>query len=353
MLSFANRMQRLASVAVALFLLACGCAASTAQAEGALQVYLIDVEGGQSTLFVTPAGQSLLIDTGWPGYQGRDAERILAAMNDAGVHRLDFVLITHYHRDHVGGIAQLAERVPIGTVIDHGENREHADTATEEGWQEYQRLLAARHWRRLVARPGDLLPVRGMEARVVSADGALIEKPLPGAGGVNPSCNAADRYPADATENARSLGVMISFHRLRILDLGDLTRDKEAQLMCPVNRLGKVDVYIVSHHGFDQSGSPALVHGVAPRVALMDNGADKGGSPSAWQIIEASPRLQDLWQLHFSNQGGATHNVPASFIANPAGPDAGCYLKLTAWSDGSFAVFNSRTRQTKRYAGAP
>ncbi len=145
---------------------------------------------------------------------------------------------------------------------------------------------------------------------------------------------------------------MITFGKLRILDLGDLTSDKEMELMCPLNRLGHVDIYIVSHHGWSQSGSPALVHGIAPRVAIMDNGETKGGSPSSWDIIRKSPSLEDLWQVHFSKEGGTEHNVGDPFIANLVGPDAGNYLKVTAWKDGSFEVFNSRTETSKHYAAA-
>ncbi len=191
--------------------------------------------------------------------------------------------------------------------------------------------------------------MQGIQATVVSADGVLIDHPLPGAGAENATCKDASPYPPDQTENARSVGLVATFGKLRILDLGDLTSDKEMQLMCPQNKLGKIDIYIVSHHGFNQSGSPALVNGVAPRVAIMDNGAKKGGSPPAWDIIEKSPNLESLWQLHFSEEGGAAHNVPAEFIANIEGPDAGKYLKVTAWPDGKFEVFNSRTQQTKQY----
>jgi hypothetical protein len=177
----------------------------------------------------------------------------------------------------------------------------------------------------------------------------VIDGPLPGVGEENSNCRNAEQFPADQTENARSLGTLITFGRLRILDLGDLTRDKEMQLMCPVNKLGKIDVYIVSHHGWSQSGSPAFVNGIAPRVAIMDNGAKKGGSPPAWDVIEKSPRLEQLWQVHFSQEGGAAHNVPAQFIANPEGPDAANHLELTAWPDGSFDVLNSRTGQSRHY----
>jgi hypothetical protein len=177
----------------------------------------------------------------------------------------------------------------------------------------------------------------------------VLARPLSGAGQENPSCKNAEQYPTDQTENLRSLGTLITFGKVRILDLGDLTRDKELELMCPANKLGKIDIYIVSHHGWYQSGSPALVNGIDPRVAIMDNGAKKGGTPSAWDIVKKSPHLEDLWQLHFAEEGGAAHNVPAEFIANPDGPDAGNYLELTAHDDGSFDVFNSRTQNTKHY----
>ena len=202
----------------------------------------------------------------------------------------------------------------------------------------------------MTARPGDVLPIAGIDAVVASADGAVLDRPLPRAGEENPACKTAEQYSADQTENLRSLGTVITFGKLRILDLGDLTHDKEMELMCPKNKLGKIDIYIVSHHGWSQSGSPALVYGIAPRVAIMDNGAKKGATPSVWDVIEKSPGLENLWQLHFSDEGGTVHNVAEEFIANPPGPDAGNYLELTAWPDGSFEVFNSRTQKARHYA---
>ena len=325
--------------------------AESSNVKKALRIYFVDVEGGQATLFVTPEKQSLLIDTGWPGNEGRDADRIVAAAKLAGLKKIDYVLITHYHSDHVGGVPQLVARIPIGTFIDHGENRETADADTEKVFQAYQDLfiLASGKYKRMTAKPGDMLPILGIDAMVASSDGAVLDGPLPRAGEENPACKGAEQYPADTTENLRSLGTVITFGKLRILDLGDLTHDKEMELMCPLNKLGKIDIYIVSHHGSSQSGSPALVYGIAPRVAIMDNGAKKGGTPSVWDIIEKSPGLEDLWQLHFSDEGGPAHNVPEEFIANPQGPDAGNYLELTAWPDGHFEVFNSRTKNTKQY----
>ncbi|HWY55015.1 MAG TPA: hypothetical protein VNZ03_11160, partial [Terriglobales bacterium] len=227
---------------------------------------------------------------------------------------------------------------------------ESTDQPTVEVWQAYQKLLSSGKYKRIIAKPGMVLPIEGMRATVISSDGDLISSPLSEGGQDNPACQSAEHYPADQTENLRSLGTLITFGKLRILDLGDLTRDAEMKLMCPKNKLGKVDVYIVSHHGWYQSGSPAFVHGIAPRVAIMDNGAKKGGTPSAWDILKKSPGLEDLWQLHYSEEGGAQHNVATEFIANPQGPDSGHYLRLTAWADGSLEVFNSRTQKSKGYS---
>jgi competence protein ComEC len=323
-------------------------AAPASQKDKALHIYFIDVEGGQATLFVTPAGQSLLIDTGWPGNDGRDADRIVAAAKKAGISKIDYVLITHFHDDHVGGITQLAARFPIGTFIDHGDNREAGD-ATVKNFQAYQAELATGKHQRISAKPGDVLPIKGMRATIVSSDANLIDKPLPGAGQENSYCKGAEQFPADTTENLRSLGTYINFGKLRILDLGDLTHDREMPMVCPINKIGKIDIYVVSHHGFAQSGSPAFVDAIAPRVAIMDNGAKKGGSPSVLDIIKKSPGLEDLWQLHYSEEGGAAHNVADEFIANPDGPDAANGLELTAHPDGSFDVLNVRTQKSKHY----
>ena len=339
------------AASLSLILLTVTFAMPPGDAQKALQVYFVDVEGGQATLFVTPAGQSLLIDTGWPGFEGRDADRIVAAAKNAGVKKIDFVLLTHYHRDHAGGVPQLAGKIPIGAFLDHGENREPADASTEQTWQEYLKVASQQKIQRTTAKPGDSLPLQGIETKVISSDGAVIERSLSGAGATNAACKTAEQ-PVDPTENPRSLGTLLTFGKLRILDLGDLTSEKEMLLMCPVNKLGAIDIYIVSHHGSLTSNSPLFLNGIAPRVAIMDNGAAKGGAPLSWDAVRKSPRLEDLWQLHFSNEGGAAHNAADTFIANLSGPDAGNYLKLFAWPDGNFEVFNSRTQATKRYAPA-
>ncbi len=313
-----------------------------------LQMYVVDVEGGQATLFVTPEGKSLLIDTGWNYNAFRDANRIVAAAKQAKIKRIDYVLITHYHQDHVGGVKQLLAKMPVGTFIDHGPNRE--DTAAmKHGYEDYQAAIAGTN--HMVVKPGDTLPIRGMDAVVVSADGNVIGQPLPGAGQENPNCSGVQEKASDPTENARSVGTVITFGRLKIVDLGDLTWNKELELMCPVNKIGRTDVLVVSHHGSDLSNSPALVHALQPRVAIVDNGAKKGASPSAWDIVRSSPGLLDIWQLHFADAGGSEHNTQDPFIANTSEADTGYYLKVTANEDGSFDVYNARNKLSKEYAG--
>ena len=311
-----------------------------------LQVFFIDVEGGQSTLIVSPSGQTLLIDTGWRGFEGRDADRIQRAAKAAGVKKIDYLLITHYHRDHVGGVRQLADLMKIGTFVDHGPNTEDSRT-TKEDYADYIKIM--QRGEHMVAKPGDTVPVKGLTVNVLTAAGQHLQTPLPGAGQPNPFCASTPKRAADPTENAQSLGVLITLGSFRMLDLGDLTWNKELDLMCPNNPIGTVDVFLVSHHGLNQSNSPALVHAVHPRVAIMNNGAKKGGSPDAWQIVKDSPGLEDLWQLHYALDGGKEHNVPDPFIANVDEQTDGDFIKLTAESNGSFTVYNQRNKYQKVY----
>jgi competence protein ComEC len=330
--------------------ISCSAQQMRAPAAGDLKIFFIDVEGGQATLFITPAGQSLLIDTGWPGNNFRDADRIAGVAKSEGLTKLDYVLITHYHDDHVGGVPQLVARIPVGTFLDHGPNRELDHGPTDHGYAEYQRATATAGSKRLTLHPGEQLPLKGLTATVISADGETLSKPLTGAGQPNEVCKSSEVRAADTTENARSLGIEITFGKLKVLDLGDLTWDKEMQLMCPLNMLGHIDIDIVSHHGYYQSSSPALIYAIHPRIAIMDNGAKKGGSTEVLARIRKTPGLETLWQLHYSEEGGPANNTAQEYIANPQGVDSAHLLKVTASADGSFEVLNSRTNLVKKYS---
>ena len=311
-----------------------------------LQIYFVDVEGGQATLVVTPSGQSLLIDTGWPGYEGRDADRILAAAHQAGITQLDYVLITHYHRDHVGGVPQLVDGIKVGTFLDHGPNLEDSEV-TRTDYAAYEKAIAGHT--HVVVKPGWELPIKGLQIQVLAAAGDHITHPLPGAGEANSYCGSEPAAAPDNTENARSVGVLITYGHFRFLDLGDLTKKKELELACPNNLLGTVDLFLVTHHGADLSNPKALVWALHPRVAVIDNGPRKGSSPAAWQIVHDSPGLEDLWQLHYAEESDRDHNVAENRIANVKENCEGKFLKVAAEADGTFSVTNGRTGEQKSY----
>jgi competence protein ComEC len=309
--------------------------------------YFIDVEGGQATLMVSPSGQSMMVDTGWTGFNNRDADRITAAAKLAGVSQIDYLVITHYHADHAGGVPQLVAKLPVKHFVDHGPNNEKG-AAADELYAAYTKAIGSSE--HMIVKPGDRIPVKGLDVVVVSANGELLQSPLKGAGQANPLCGKDARRPEDKSENARSTGTMISYGKFRMIDLGDLTWNKEQDLVCPVNKLGIVDVYLTTHHGMNMSGSATIVDALHPRVAIMNNGATKGASKPAWEVVKASPGLLDLWQVHYANAGGADHNVDEKFIANPdESKDQGLYLKLSADSNGTFTVTNPRNNFSKTY----
>ena len=312
-----------------------------------LRIYSIDVEGGQSTLLVSPSGASLLVDTGWPGNNGRDADRVQAAMRDAGITKIDHLLITHYHIDHVGGVPELVKRVSIGEFLDHGENREDSDI-TRHDYAAYLKAIAGKPHR--VVHPGDTIDLPGLNIVVLTADGEHIQA-IPG---IKPQhnayCSSEPKAEPDPSENARSVGILVTYGRFRFLDLGDLTKAKEIALVCPDNPIPPIDLYLVTHHGMNLSNSKAIVDAIHPRVAIMNNGAHKAGSPEAWQTVHDSPGMQDLYMLHTAEGSDAAHNSPEALIANPkSGGGDGAYFKVVANADGSFAATNSRTGQTKNY----
>jgi beta-lactamase superfamily II metal-dependent hydrolase/rhodanese-related sulfurtransferase len=339
-----------------------------------LSIYVVDVEGGNATLFVGPTGGSVLIDTGNGGAAAaRDADRIMAAVKDAGLAQIDHLITTHWHGDHFGGMAEVAKRIPIRHFVDHGPNVQPAAAADEFLQKVYPTLYgAAKH---TVAKPGDTLAVQGLDWRIVTSAGNVLASALPGAGRPNPYCADYTAQDVDRTENAQSVGSVVTFGRFRVAHLGDLTWNKEFDLMCPSNRLGTVDLFVVSHHGQPVSNSPQLVHALESRAAIINNGTRKGGQPDAMRVIYSAPRLEDVWQIHFSLLSGQEFTVPGLFIANwtddhpdamplsampPPAPGGGAppppvhngpahWIKVSATADGSFTVTNGRNGFSKRY----
>jgi competence protein ComEC len=347
---------------------------AAAQTRTGLDIYVIDVEGGNATLLVPPSGESLLIDTGnvAPEAAIRDAERIMAAAQDAHLTQIDHLIVTHWHNDHFGGLAQLAKRIPIRHFIDHGANVQPAPIADEFLTKVYPELYAqAKH---TVVKPGDRIAVAGLEVRVVTAAGETIKAALPGAGAPNPYC-ASFKPGENNAEDPMSVGVHIKFGRFRTVHLGDLTRNKEFALMCPSNRIGALDLILGLHHGQATSNSEVMIHATHPRVAIMNNGTRKGGEPETMRVLHTSPGLEDLWQMHFSQLSGQEYTVPSIFIANmtddplaamplapvaapqpgpntpppPAHNGPAYWIKVSAQTDGTFTVTNTRNGFAKTY----
>lgn len=346
-----------------------------------LDIYFIDTEGGQATLYVSPSGETLLVDTGNAGE--RDLGRILEVFNVAGVKQIDHMFLTHYHGDHYGSMPELSKRLPITRFYDHGESVEKDRPNIAKFAAAYAEIV--RGGTRTVVKPGDRIAFAGTDTQVVISDGNVLQTPIanaPGAGRTNPAC--ARFMPRDeplVDDNHHSAGFVLAYGQFRMINLGDFTWNREFKLMCPNNPIGTVDLYLTSHHGLDQSGSPVLVHGAQPRVAILNNGTRKGGHVQSYQTLESSPGLEDVWQLHWSYWGGVEHNAPGVMIANidepaqlaaivsgsstpgqpaavapPAGPAGNAnhapahYLKVRAQTDGSFTVINSRNSYSKTYS---
>lgn len=330
-------------------------AVATPAASKGLEIFFIDVEGGQSTLIVTPAGQSLLIDAGYGRGSLRDPERILAAAHEAGLERIDYFLATHFHGDHVGGVTDLATRIPIGTYIDYGAplgTIYGADRMSGRPFALYEATRAQNP--HIVPRPGDRLPLEGVKVDVVSSGGELLTTPLPGAGQLNAACGKLEDHPEDGTENFRSLGVVVRFGEFSFVDVGDLSGNTLSKIICPRNLIGEASVYLIAHHGDYDTDSPAIYAALKPRVAVMNNGPLKGGDPAVFWTARTQPGL-DLWQLHASEIPGAK-NSPREFIANVDNHDqhpAAYWIKLTANEDGSFTVVNSRSGFARTYSPKP
>jgi competence protein ComEC len=364
------------TMAAALAALLIASSSAAAQTRTTLDIYVVDVEGGNATLFVPPSGEAVLIDTGNVAREAalRDADRIMAAVKDAGLTQIDHLITTHWHNDHFGAMAELAKRIPIRHFIDHGPTVQPNPIIDEFLGKTYPELFGKA--KRTIAKPGDTVAAAGLDWRIVTSAGEAIKTALPGAGGANPSCASHKPKDNDPTENAQSVGSVITFGKFRTVHLGDLTWNKEFDLMCPMNRIGTADLFIVTHHGQPVSNAQVLVHGIRARVAIMNNGTRKGGQPDAMKVLYSSPGLEDLWQIHFSQLSGQEYTVPGMFIANltdeplsampvapisapPPGPNAppppahngpAFWIKVSAQQDGTFTVTNARNGFAKTYA---
>ncbi len=357
-----------------LCLLAAVCsvvAVAQSRTANTLNIYVIDVEGGNAVLFVAPSGESVLVDTGNGGDGAvRDAGRIMAAAKDAGLQQIDHLIITHYHNDHIGGLSALAPQIPIKEFIDHGANIQPGANI-DPVLQHYAELYGkAKH---TVVKPGDKISVGGLDWRIVAAAGEVLKTPLPGAGRPNRYCANFKAADVAKTEDDQSVGSFITFGKFRTIVLGDITPNRQFDLMCPNNRLGSVDLDILARHGNVNSG--LLLYPLHPRAAIMNNGTRKGGPPEAMKVFFGSPGLADLWQMHFSLLSGQEYTVPGMFIANllddqqttmplaplapppqgqPAPPapqhnGTAYYFKVSAQQSGTFTVTNTRNGFSKTY----
>jgi competence protein ComEC len=317
------------------------------------------VEGGQSTLIVTPERHTFLIDSGFPAKGGmdsrsgnpkeaRDANRIVAAVHDAGLSRIDDLLITHFHPDHDGGVPELCQLLPIGTFIDHGSISPDA-AANLDYKAAFDAYAAARESHpHLEPKAGERLPLKDLEITVVSSAGKTLASPMPGAGAGNAMCASAAAPAGDPYENPRSTGVLIRYGRFRFLDLGDLTGAPLFDLVCPKNLLGAVSVYLVAHHGGPDAADPATFAALKPQAAIVNNGQSKGGAAITLQALHRVATPMDVWQLHRSADAGGG-NFADEYIAN-LDESTSHWIKLVARADGSFRIFNPRTRSWRDYA---
>ena len=315
-----------------------------------LDMWAIDTEGGKSLLLVSPSGQSMLIDAGFPGYGDRDANRIAEAVKDAGLTKVDVLVTTHFDVDHVGGVPPAVAKVPVDLFVDNGVQSEHG-MGFDRNVAAYNELWAkAKH---LVVKPGDKIPFAGVDVLVVAANAQAIKTPVKGAGQPNPDCASVQHKTwvgkdEDASENGHAVGMLFTFGTFKMLDLADLTWNRELELMCPNNPIGTVDLFMASHHGHDISNSPALVNALHARVVMMSNGPQKMGMPNALKAIKAAPGFQALYATHWS-QNAPVDNPPDAFIANLKTSPDGKWLKASVSEDGTIVVTNSRTGESKTY----
>jgi competence protein ComEC len=315
-----------------------------------LNMWVVDTEGGKAVLLVSPSGQSMLIDTGFPGNNDRDTNRIVEAAAAAGVKKLDILVTTHYDGDHVANTPSLVARIPVAAYVDHGP-AVVKDARTLATVKAYDELFAkAKH---LVVKPGDKIPFQGVDVLVVTAGGLAIKTPVKGGGAANTSCATTEpmKWPRgneDVSENASSIGLLFTFGQFRMLDLADLTWNKELALMCPNNPIGTVDLFMVSHHGNNISNSPPLVNALHSRVAIMNNGEKKIGAPAVMKLLKGAPGMQALYLMHWS-ANAPDDNPPDEFIANLRDSPDGKWINVSAERNGTITVTNARTGVSKTY----
>ncbi len=339
--------------------------ASGLAAAKTLDFYTIDVEGGKSVLIVSPSGETMLFDAGWPASGNRDSSvnRIVQACQTAGVKHIDDLVISHFDIDHIGDVPQLASKIPIRHIFDHGEFQpapapavpdaryKASHEAAEQRFKAYDAIR--RQIGHTTLKPGDKLPIKGVDVQVVAAGGEFVHKPMAGGGAPNPLCATTQQaalIESDVEDNL-SIGLLFTLGRFRLLDLADLESHHNRSLVCPNNLIGTVDVYHVNVHGQFKGITPELIGAIQPRVAIMGNGARKGADPATWPILRATPGLEDVWQVHYSAAGTKDTNPPDDFSANLGPPDGGNLVKLSAERDGSFTITNSRNGFSKTYKG--
>ncbi|MBZ5583307.1 MAG: MBL fold metallo-hydrolase [Acidobacteriia bacterium] len=324
--------------------------ASSLPAAKTLDMWVVDTEGGKSVLLLSPSGQSMLIDTGFPGNNDRDANRILEACKAAGVTKIDVLITTHYDMDHVNNTPAVVGRIPVALFVDHGPAAV-TDRGTTAAVKAYDELWAkAKH---LVVKPGDKIPFKDVDIVVLTSAGQSIKTPLKGAGKPNPDCATTQpktwgRTNEDNSENGNSVGMLFTFGKFRMADFGDLTWNREIQLMCPNNPIGTVDLFMVSHHGNNISNSPALINPLHARVSVMDNGARKIGAAEVMKTLKAAPGMQAVYLSHWS-ANAPNDNPPDEFIANLQSSPDGKWIKISADKNGTIAVTNARTGESKTY----
>jgi beta-lactamase superfamily II metal-dependent hydrolase len=298
-----------------------------------LSFYFIDVEGGAATLLVSPAGESILIDSGFPGE--RDAARIVrVARDEARIDRIDHYVTTHWHRDHVGGIQDLARLMPVDRYYGH--------TIPDPLPPDIQRAHVEA-WRQLAREPawlgaGDRIPLKGGGSRTplavhVIASNGVVAGEAAGSPQVRTCDRGHEHRDADASDNARSLGFRITYGDFDLFAGGDLTWNVEHKLVCPRPVFPvPVDAYLANHHGADSSNHTALVQALQPTVAIVNNGPRKGGEPRTLRLLLDQLGAGRVFQLHRNVRDGAVNAEP-TFVANDQEECGAAFVRLTVAPD--------------------